>query len=117
MHTAPIHCAADNAEMLTEEREAEHLDGDQARLAPFERGLSEVTESDMNEVPPYQNDEFMQQTSSFDNVRAAPPAPAGAATVSARGRNVSWSEGEHPRLSKQHNQPGRALFVYGLSVQ
>ena len=98
--------------MLTEQLEAGHLAGDKARLAPFERGLFEITDRDMNEVPPCQNDEFMQQVkgiATFDHVRAAPPAPAGATIVSARGRNVSWSEGEHPRLSKQHNLHGRAL--------
>ena len=45
-----MHCAADKAEVLTQEQEAEHLDGDQARLAPFERGLFEVNDRDMNEV-------------------------------------------------------------------
>ena len=49
----------------------------------------------MNEVPPYQKDEFMQQVqrlAAFDHVRAAPPAQAEAATVgtaTARGRD--WS--------------------------
>ena len=88
--------------MLTEQREAEHLAGDQALLAPFERGVFEVTDRDLNEVPPYQNDAFIQQVkdiATFDHAKAAPPAPAGA-TVAASGRNVSWSEGEHPRLSK-----------------
>ena len=78
MHTALMHCAADNAEVLTEQQEAEHLEGDQARLAPYERGVFEVTDKDMNEVPPYQNDEFIQQVqgiATFDHVRAAPPAP------------------------------------------
>ena len=51
----------------------------------------------------------VKRLAAFNHVRAAPPAPAGAATVSASGRNVSWSEGEQPRLSKLHNQPGRAL--------
>ena len=103
MHAALIHCAADNAEVLTEQQETEHLEGDQARLAPYERGMFEVTDRDMNEVPPYQNDKFMQQVqgiATFDQVRAAPPAPACAATVSALGRNVSCSEAEQPRFSK-----------------
>ena len=112
MHATLMHCAADNAGVLTEQREAEHLSRDQASLAPFERGLFQVTNRDLNEVPPYQNDEFVQHVKGIatsDHVRAAPPALAGAATVVARGRNVSWTEGEHPRLSNQHNQPGRAL--------
>ena len=107
-----MHCAADNAEVLTQQRKAKHLSGDEARLAPFERGVFEVTDRDLNEVKPYQNNEFMQHVrgiATFDHVRAAPSAPAGATTVATCGRNVSWSEGEHPRLSKQHNQPGRAL--------
>ena len=33
--------------------------------------------------------------------------------MSARGHNVRWGEGQHPRLSKQHNQPGRALTSLG----
>ena len=89
--------------------ETEHLEGDEARLTPYERGVFEVTDRELNEVPPYQNDEFMQQVqrlAAFDQVRAAPPA-AEAATASAHGRD--WTEGEHPELSKQHNQPGRAL--------
>ena len=47
-----MHCAAHNAEVPIE-----HLSGDQARLAPFERGVFEVTDRDLNEVPPYQNDD------------------------------------------------------------
>ena len=108
MHAARMHCAGANAEVLTEQREAEHLAIDQASLAPFERGVFEVTDLDLNEFPPYQNDAFIQHVKdigTFNHVRA----PAGAATVAAHGRNVSWSEVEHPRLSKLHNQPGRAL--------
>ena len=56
-----MHCAADNAEVLTEQLEAGNLKGDQVRLAPFEQGLFEITDRDINEVPPYQNDEFMQK--------------------------------------------------------
>ena len=110
MHASLMRCAADNAEALTEQLEAGHLADDHARLAPFERGLFEITDRDVNEVP-YHNDEFMQQVKGIAtfNVRAAPPPPAGAASASARGRNVSCSEGEHPKLSKQRNQPGRAL--------
>ena len=40
-------------------------------------------------------------------VRAAQPAHEGAATIMAQGRD--WTAGEHPRLSKQHNQRGRVL--------
>ena len=111
-HAALMNCAGANAAVLTEQREAEHLAGDQASLAPFERGMFEGTDRDLNEVPPYQNDTFIEHVkdiATVDHVRAAPPAPAAAATVAARGRNVSWSEGEQPRLSKLHNQPGRAL--------
>ena len=76
MHAALLHCAG-HADVLTEQMESEHLEGDQARLAPYERGVFEVTHRDMHEVPPYQNDEFMQQVqrlAAFDHVRAAPPA-------------------------------------------
>ena len=78
MHAVLMHCAADNAEVLTEQQETKHLEGDQARLSRYERGVLEVNDTDMNEVPPYQNDEFMQQVQRmavFDHVRAAPPAP------------------------------------------
>ena len=40
-------------------------------------------------------------------MRAAPPAQAEPATAPASGRD--WTEGEHPKLSKLHNKPGRAL--------
>ena len=49
MHAALMHCAADDSEILTEQLQAHHLAGDQARLAPFERGLFEITNRDMNE--------------------------------------------------------------------
>ena len=60
MHAVLKHCAGANVEVVTEELEAEHLAGDQASLAPFERGVFEVTHQDWNEVPPYQNDPFIQ---------------------------------------------------------
>ena len=110
MHAALMRCAGHAKTMLSEQMETEHLEGDHARLERYERGVFEVTDMHLNEVPPYQNDEFMQQVQllvAFDHVRAAPPAQAGAATVLAGGRD--WSEGEHPKHSKQHNQPGRAL--------
>ena len=71
---------------LPEQVEAEHPDGDQAKLQPYERGLFEIADGDMHEVPPYENDAFMQQVqrlAAFDHVRAAPPPQAGAATVDA----------------------------------
>ena len=92
--------------MLSERAEVEQLEGDQVRLAHFEHGVFEVADRDLNEVPPYQNDAFMQQLqqlAAFDHVRAPPP-PAGS---TACGRD--WTLGEHPNVSKQHNQPGRAL--------
>ena len=113
MHAALMHCAGHAETMLSDHTEAEHLEGDQANLEPYERGEFEVTDRDMNEVPPYQNDEFMQHVqrlAAFNHVRAAPPAQAEAATVgaaTARGRN--WSQGEYPKISKLHNQPSRAL--------
>ena len=93
--------------LLSEQAETEQLEGDQARLAHFERGVFEVADRDLNEVPPYQDDAFMQQLqqlAAFDHVRAAPPPPAG---TTACGRD--WTLGEHPNISKQHNQPCRAL--------
>ena len=84
---------------MPEKVEAEHLDGDQARLQPYERGLFEASDRDMHEVPPYENDAFMQQVqriATFDHVRAAPPAPAGAATVAARGATSAGVKGSIP---------------------
>ena len=52
MHAALMYCAGTNAEVLTEQRKAEHLTGDQDSLAPFECGVFEVTDWDLNEVPP-----------------------------------------------------------------
>ena len=67
----------------------------------------------MHEVPPYENDAFMQQVqrlAAFDHLRAAPPPQAGAATVDATTVEArDWGQREHPRVRKQHNQPGRAL--------
>ena len=106
MHAALMHCSGMADVMLSEQAEAEQIEGDQVRLARFERGVFEVADRDLNEVPCYQNDAFMQQlqqVAAFDHVRAAPP-PAGS---SACGRD--WTLGEHPSVSKQHNQPGRAL--------
>ena len=54
-----MHCAG-HADVLTKHMAFEHLEGDQARIAPYERGVFEVTDRNMPEVPPYQNDEFMQ---------------------------------------------------------
>ena len=93
--------------------EAEHLEGDQARLQPYERGLFEVADRDMHDVPPDENDAFMQHVqclAAFEHVRAAPPPQAGAATVDATTVQASgWGGGEHPRVSKQQNQSGRVL--------
>ena len=61
-------------------------------------------------VVPYQNDAFMNHVrdlATFKRARAAHPAKEGAATIMAQGRD--WTAGEHPRLSKQHNQPGRVF--------
>ena len=99
MHAALMHCDVANAEVLTKQREAEQLAGDQASLAPFERGVFEVTDRDLNEVSPYQNDAFIQHvkdTATVDHVRTAPPAPAGAATVAARGATSAGVKGSIP---------------------
>ena len=64
----------------------------------------------MNKVPPYQNDALMSRVrnlASFDTVRAAQPADKEATSIGAQGRD--WAAGEHPGVSKQHNQPGRTL--------
>ena len=86
MHAALMHCSRLAETQLPEQVEAEHLGGDQARLQPYERGLFEVADRDLHEVPPYENDAFMQQVqrlAAFDHVRAAPPPLAGAPTVDA----------------------------------
>ena len=113
MHAALMHCSRLAETLLPEQVEPEHLEGDQARLQPYERGLFEVTDRDMHEVPPYENDAFMQQVqrlAALDHVRSAPPPQAGAATVDATTFQArDWSQGEHPKVSQQHNQPGTAL--------
>ena len=107
MHAARMHCAGHAETVLLEHTEAEHLEGEQANLERHECGVFEVTDRDMNEVPPYQNDEFVQQVqhlAAFDHVRAAPPAQAEAATAgAATASGCDWSQGEHPKISKQHN--------------
>ena len=117
MHAALMHCSCLAETQLLEQVEAEHLEGDQARLQPYELGLFEVADRDMHEVPPYENDAFMQQVkrlAAFDPVWAALPPQAGAATVDATTVQArDWGQGEHPRVSKQHNQPGRALGSLG----
>ena len=110
MHAALMHCARMADVMLSEQAEAEQLEGDQIRLPRFERGEFTVADLDLNEVPLYQNDAFMSRVrdlASFDTVRAAQPADKGATSIRAQGRD--WAAGEHLGVSKQHNQPGRAL--------
>ena len=110
MHAALMHCAGIADVILSDQAEAEQLGGDQGRLPRFERGEFTGADRDMNEVPPYQNDAFMSRVrdlATFDNVRAAQPAHEGATTIMAQGRD--WTAGEHPRVSKQHNHPGRTL--------
>ena len=110
IHAASMHCSGLADVMLSERAEIEQLDGDQARLPHFERGECTVADPDLNEVPPYQNDVFMSHVrdlATFEYVRAAQPAHEGATTIMAQGRD--WTAGEHPRLSKQHDQRGRVL--------
>ena len=110
MHAALMHCSGIADVMLSERAETEQLEGGQARLVCFERGVFEVTDRDLNKVPPYQNDAFMNHVrdmATFERMRAARPAHEGATKVMDQGRD--WIAGEHPRLSKQHNQPGRVL--------
>jgi hypothetical protein len=104
MHAALMHCSGMADAILSEQAETEQLEGDQARLARFERGVFEVADRDLNKVPRCQNDAFMQQLqqlAAFDHVRAAPP-PAGSTTC---GRDLTL--GEHPNVSKQHNVGGQ----------
>ena len=110
MHAALMHVSGMADVMLSERDEAEQLEGDQIRNPHFERGEFTVADRDLNEVPPYQNDASVSRArdlASFDTVRAAQPADKGAASIRAQGRD--WAAGEHPRVSKQHNQPGRTL--------
>ena len=110
MHAALMHCSGLADVMLSERVEIEQLDGHQARLPRFERGEFTVADQDLNEVPPYQNDAFMSRVrdlATFEHMRAAQPAHERATTIMARGRDKA--AGEHPKVSKQHTQPGRAL--------
>lgn len=86
-----------------------HFAGDQDVLHAYAQGEFEAAERELHEVPPYQNDPFIQQVkdiATFDNARAALPSPA-STTVAAQEVNVDWAEGEHPRLSNLHNQVER----------
>ena len=110
MHAGLMHCTGMANVMLSEEAEAEQLHGDQVRRPRFEQGEFTVADRDMNEVPPYQNDEFMsrvRELAMFDTVRAAQPADKAATSIRAKGRD--WAAGEHPGVSKLHNQPCRLL--------
>ena len=60
VHAALMHCAGYAESVLSEQTEAEQGEGDQARLERYERGVFKVTDRDLNDVPPYQNDEFTQ---------------------------------------------------------
>ena len=56
MHAALMNCSRLAETQLPEHVEAEHLEGDLAGLQPHERGLFEVADRDLHEVPPYEND-------------------------------------------------------------
>ena len=87
MHAALMHCAGMADVMLSEQAEAEQLEGDQIRLPRFERGEFTVADRDLNEVPPYQNDAFMSRVrdlASFDTMRATQPADKGATSIRAQ---------------------------------
>ena len=76
MHAALMHCSGMADFMLSEEAEAEQLHGDQVRLPRFEQGEFTVADHDINEVPPYENDEFMSRVralASFETISAAQP--------------------------------------------
>ena len=63
--------------MMWKEAEAEQFHGVQVRLPRFKQGEFDVAVRDMNEVPPYQNDEFksrVRDLADFDDVRTAQPA-------------------------------------------
>ena len=110
MHAAMMHCTGMADVMLSEQAEAEQLHGDQVRLPRFEQGDFTVADRDMNEVPPYHNDEFISRVrdlAMFDIVRAARPADKAATSIRAQGRD--WAAGECPGVSKLHNQPGMTL--------
>ena len=46
-----MHCLGMADVMLSEQAETEQLEGDKARLPRFERGVFEVADRDLNEVP------------------------------------------------------------------
>ena len=90
MHAALMHCSGMADVMLSERAETEQLEGDHTRLPRFESGVFEVADRDLNEVPPYQNDAFMNDVrdlATFERVRAAQPAHEGAATIMAQRRD------------------------------
>ena len=101
MHAALMHCSGMADAMLSERAETEQLEGDQAILERFERGVFEVADRDLNEVPPYQNDAFMNHVhdlATIERVQAARPAHEGTATVMAEGRD--WTAVEHPVVNQ-----------------
>ena len=110
MHAALMQVSGMADVMLSEEAEAEQLHGDHVRLPRFKQGEFTVADSDMNEVSPFQNKEFMSRVrdlADFDGVRAAQPTVKTATSIIAQGRD--WAAGEHPGVSKLHNQPGTTL--------
>ena len=75
MHAALMHCSRLAETQLPKQVEAEHLEA-KARLQPYERGLFEVADRDMHEVPPYEKDAFMQHVqrlAAFDHLRREQP--------------------------------------------
>ena len=110
MHAALMHCTGMADVTLSEEAEAEQVHGDHVRLPRFEQGEFTIADRDVNEVPPYQNDEFMsrvRERAMFDTLRATQPADKAATSIRAQGRD--WASGECPGVSKLHNQRGRTL--------
>ena len=112
MHAALMRVSGMANVMLSKQQELEQFEGDQASFPHFERGEFTVADRNLNEVPPYQNDAFMcrvRERAMFDTVRAAQPADKAATSIRAQGRD--WAAGEHPGVSKLHNQPGRTLIA------
>ena len=105
-----LHCSElDTAAEMSDET----VLADQQKLPDFERGLFKVDDRDPDEVLPYTDEPFIEQVkaiATFDHVRAVPPNPT-SRSVGKRGVNVQWHSGEHPTISKQHNQLDTGLHA------
>ena len=110
-HTVPAAFIEQHAErLLIVAKGAEHLEP-QPEFAEYEQGTMHVAERNLTEVEPFSDPDFiaeLRDISHYDQIRAAPPDPDGAA-VAVRGQHVPEHCGEHPDLGELNNIPGREL--------